>query len=296
MRKSGDPHPNRHEDEPLAIGQCATLACILEATVPKPGNVHRGADFEDLCLTDFLVSAVAIGPAMEAAARGATLGQTVLRAIEATRQHVTTNTNLGIILLLAPLARVPRDVPLAEGVGSVLDSLTPEDARGVYTAIRLAEPGGLGKVDDMDVADSPPPDLIEAMHQAARRDLIARQYVNGFQDLLHVCVAWLREGVAAGWSLTETLIHTHVRLMGRFPDSLIARKCGETAAVAAAGRAANVLDAGGPGDAEYYAALADLDFWLRSDGHRRNPGTTADFIAGGLFALLRDGELTGSLR
>jgi triphosphoribosyl-dephospho-CoA synthase len=272
------------------------LACILEATIPKPGNVHRGADFEDLCLTDFLVSAVAIGPAMDAAPNAPTLGETVLCAIRATRKQVTTNTNLGIILLLAPLARVPREEPLAEGVAGVLASLTPEDAHDVYMAIRLAEPGALGKVDNMDVEESPPSDLLAAMQEAAARDRIARQYVNGFRDLLDVCVPWLRDGVVSGWSLTEAVIHTHVRLMHHFPDSLIARKCGQKVAVSAAGRAAKVLDAGGPGDPNYYAALADLDFWLRSDGHRRNPGTTADFVAGALFVLFRDGELTGSLQ
>jgi triphosphoribosyl-dephospho-CoA synthase len=280
----------------LTVGQCATLACILEATIPKPGNVHRGADFEDLCLTDFLVSAVAIGPAMDAAAHATPLGQTMLRATRATRQQVTTNTNLGILLLIAPLASVPPGEPLAAGVVSVLASLTPADARDVYEAIRLAEPGGLGQVETMDVAQSPPHDLLAAMRQAAPRDLIARQYVNGFQDLFDVCAPWLREGVAAGWSLTESVIHTHVRLMERFPDTLIARKCGVEAAVAAAARAAKVLQAGGPGDPEYHAALADLDFWLRSDGQRRNPGTTADFLAGGLFVLLRNGELTRPLR
>ena len=117
--------------------------------------------------------------------------------------------------------------------------------------------------------------------------------VTGFTDLLSTCVPWLREALAAGWSVTDSLIHTHVRLMHHFPDSLIARKCGVEVARESAVRAGRVLDIGHPGEPEYYAALADLDFWLRSDGHRRNPGTTADFIAAGLFVLLRDGYLTG---
>ena len=75
-------------------------------------------------------------------------------------------------------------------------------------------------------------------------------------------------------------------------DSLIARKCGAGAVAAgfAAGRA-RCCEAGQPGDENYYAALADFDFWLRADGHRRNPGTTADLIAAALFAGLRDGLL-----
>ena len=81
--------------------------------------------------------------------------------------------------------------------------------------------------------------------------------------------------------------------MQHYPDTLIARKCGADVAELAALRAAAVTESGQPGDESYRAALSDLDFWLRSDGHRRNPGTTADFIAAGLFVLLRDGHLKG---
>ena len=101
-------------DPQLSVGQCATLACLLEATAPKPGNVHRGADFEDLTFTDFVASAVAIGPAMESA-RQTGVGRAVRDAIAATRRLVSTNTNLGAVLLIAPLAAVPRDQRLAEG-------------------------------------------------------------------------------------------------------------------------------------------------------------------------------------
>src|SRR5881227_1065980 len=91
----------------LSVGHCATLACLLEATAPKVGNVHRGADFEDLAFTDFVVSSVAIGPAMEAAATVG-VGRAVLEAVKATQACVPTNTNLGMALLIAPLAAVPR--------------------------------------------------------------------------------------------------------------------------------------------------------------------------------------------
>src|SRR5213076_2452812 len=91
----------------LSIGQCATLACLLEATAPKVGNVHRGADFDDTTFTDFAVSAVAIAPAMEAAATIG-VGRAVRDAVAATRQFTTTNTNLGMVLLFVPLAAVRR--------------------------------------------------------------------------------------------------------------------------------------------------------------------------------------------
>src|SRR5436190_1707429 len=127
----------------LSICQCATLACLLEATAPKAGNVHRGADFEDLTFGDFVVSAVAIGPAMEAAVSTG-VGRAVYDAVAATRQVVSTNTNLGMALLFAPLAAVPRGEQLTtENVSQVLKSMIPDDSRLVYEAIRLARPGGL---------------------------------------------------------------------------------------------------------------------------------------------------------
>ena len=275
----------------LSIGQCATLACLLEVTASKVGNVHRGADFEDLTFGDFAVSAVAIGPAMDAAS-AAGIGRTVLDAVTATRQLVATNTNLGMALLFAPLAAVPRATPLTPAaVQRVLDALTPDDCRLVYEAIRLAQPGGLGRAETMDVAGEPPASLLAAMAAAAERDLAARQYVTRFSLVLETVVPGLVAGVGRGWPLTEAIIHTHLTLIAEQGDSLIARKCGQDVARRASALAGQVLASGGPGDETYYAALADFDFWLRSDGHRRNPGTTADLVAAGLFAGLRDGLL-----
>ncbi len=276
---------------PLSVGQCATLACLLEATAPKVGNVHRGADFDDLTFHDFSTSAVAIAPAMEAAAeRG--IGRTVLDAIAATRSVVDTNTNLGIVLLLAPLAAVPRDQPLTTAsVKGVLAGLTPDDCRLVYEAIRLAQPGGLGKTAEMDVQDDPPQCLLAAMRAAADRDLVARQYAKDFALVLDETLPSLVAGRQRGWSLTEAIVHTHLQLLARYADSLILRKGGAELANQVSAIARQVLEAGSPGDESYFAAVADFDFWLRADGNRRNPGTTADLLAAALFAGLRDGLL-----
>jgi triphosphoribosyl-dephospho-CoA synthase len=281
---------------PLSIAQCASLACLLEATAPKPGNVHRGADFEDVCYLDFAVSGILIAPAIEAAAAGGRLGKSVVSAISATRASVATNTNLGTVLLIVPLAMVPREQPLNSGVVKVLEGLDAQDARDVYQAIRLAQPGGLGSVSEADVAATPPSDLVAAMRLAAGRDLVARQYVEGFAQVLGCVVPWLAEGLGHGWPLAECIVHTQLRLMSEFPDSLIARKCGASMAVQSAAMASAVLAAGTPGEESYRARLLDLDFWLRCDGHRRNPGTSADLLAAGLFAALRDGIIKLPLR
>lgn len=285
------PNPN------LTLGQLAGLACLWEASASKPGNVHRAADFEDLTFIDFAVSAVAIGPAFNMAEKGARLGEIVITAVRATRDAVATNTNLGSLLLMAPLAMATAEANGSNGmnsvpredVGRVLRSLEASDARLVYEAIRLAMPGGLGQVNEADVRGEPPDDLLHAMRLAADRDLVARQYVNDFAQVFDVVLPALADGLDRAWPLGQTIVRAQLRLMSEFPDSLIGRKCGSATAQQSATMAAAVLAAGQPCDESYERALADFDFWLRADGHRRNPGTTADLLAAGLFAALRCG-------
>jgi triphosphoribosyl-dephospho-CoA synthase len=273
----------------LPRGQAATLACVLEATAPKVGNVHRGADFESLSFTDFLVSATAIGPAIEAApATG--IGLAVLKAMEATQALVSTNTNLGMLLLIAPLAFVPDGENWKTGIVKSLQSLNTSDACAVYNAIRMAKPGGMGEVGEMDVAGPAPDDLLAAMRAAADRDSIAKQYVAEFSLVLSTAerLAALRD---AGTSLTDAVVRVHVELIAEHGDSLIARKIGPAMAQRAQLFAQAVLRAAQTSPEDYHNALADFDFWLRADGNRRNPGTTADLIAAALFVGLRDGRL-----
>ncbi len=276
----------------IPCGAAATLACVWEATAPKPGNVHPGSDFADVSYADFISSAVVIGPIVERAAEIG-VGQTVLDAVRATRKAVGTNTNLGTLLLLAPLAAVPDDVPCADGIGPVMARLTSDDTRCVYEAVRVSGAGGLGRVQEADVFGDAPANLslVEAMRLAADRDQVARQYTNLFADVLAGPAAWIEEGASRGWSLSTAIVWAHVRQLAACGDSLIGRKCGSHTSEQARHRAAAVLAAGSPGDGAYERAVNELDVWLRADGHRRNPGTTADLIAAGLFVLLREGRL-----
>ncbi len=273
----------------LQLGQLATLACVLEVSACKPGNVHRGADFEDVTLVDFLASAVASGPLLaEAPDRG--VGYAVLSATKATAAAAGSNTNLGTLLLLGPLMAVPAGLSLRQGISVVLKALTPQDAAAVFEAIRLARPGGLQVAEKMDVHGPAPDNLVAAMAAAADRDLVARQYTNHFAQVFDAC-DWISQTYSETKSLNEAIIHTHLRLMANYPDSLIARKCGTAIADESARRAAAALAAGSCGGRHYLSAVADLDFWLRADHHRRNPGTTADLVAAALFTGLREGDL-----
>ncbi|HXY33281.1 MAG TPA: triphosphoribosyl-dephospho-CoA synthase [Planctomycetaceae bacterium] len=267
--------------------QQALLASVLEATAAKPGNVHPEASFEDLTYEDFVRSAVAAAPAFQnAVERG--VGATVLDAVQRTREAVGRNTNLGIALILAPLAAVPAETPLQEGIGTVVSNLGVRDAEQVYEAIRLANPGGLGRVDIQDVVESPSVTLLEAMKLAADRDGIAAQYAADFSTIF-AGVSRLTRFEPFGERWHEALVDLHVWLMAQFPDTLIARKCGPEVAAEAARHASSVLSAGGPHSPIGRSRVRYLDNWLRANGNQRNPGTTADLVAGCVFAALRDG-------
>jgi triphosphoribosyl-dephospho-CoA synthase len=274
----------------IPIGLCAQLACIWEATARKPGNVHRFADFEDTSYLDFLASAAAIAPVLETAG-DRRLGATILEAVQATRRVTGSNTNLGIVLLLAPLAAVSVAEDLRQEVCRILAGLDVADARLVYQAIRLAAPSGLGKVDQQDLAAEPTLPLKEVMTLAADRDLIARQYCDGFQTVFDDCLPALKRMLQTTSSLEAAIIGCHLHLMALHPDSLVARKCGRAEAEEAARGARQVLDMGWPCDVGSQERLAELDRWLRTEGHRRNPGTTADLVTASLFVALRDGTI-----
>jgi triphosphoribosyl-dephospho-CoA synthase len=276
--------------ESLSPGRLAQVACLLEVTARKPGNVHRFRDFDDAHYLDFLLSAAAIAGPLDLAPQSP-LGLTILRCVEATRRLVGTNTNLGMILLLGPLASVPLNENLRDGLGRILGSTTTEDARLVYRAIRLAKPGGLGKVDDQDVEDEPTITLQEAMSLAADRDLVARQYANGFADLFDEVLPSLKSSIERGRTVETAIVAAFIEFLAKHPDTLIARKRGLVVAREASTRAAEIMGRGWPTDSEGIEALADLDGWLRGDGHARNPGATADLTTAGLFAALRDGTI-----
>jgi len=273
------------------VARAIRIACLLDAAAPKPGNVHHGAAFGDMTAADLVTSAEVITPLLvTAGTRG--VGRSILDAVQATRRQVGSNTNLGIILLLAPLAAVEPGSPLAGGIDDVLDSLGPNDADDVFAAIALANPAGLGRLEQHDVAEPARIGLVEAMRLAAERDLVARQYATGFELVLGDGREQLASGEAFAADWSRQVVGLALWLLARHPDSLITRKCGPTVAREAGDRAAAVLAAGWPDSTRAHDALRQLDSWLRADGHRRNPGTTADLVTAILFAAIRDGQIS----
>jgi triphosphoribosyl-dephospho-CoA synthase len=274
----------RLTDVPVA----AQLACLLEVSAPKPGNVSPGRHFSDMRFEDFLASAAAIGPALgEAGTRP--LGETILGAIEVTARWTRTNTNLGIVLLLAPLARAAfRGGALPGALEAVLGETSVADARDVYAAIRLAAPGGLGRVESEDVADEPRVTLLEAMRLASDRDGIAREYATGFQTTFATGAPALGAARLDGLGWEDAVVETFLTLLAAAPDTHIARRAGQSLAGQVSGRAREVLAAGGVRTDAGRRALGEMDRALRDETNRANPGTTADLTAAAIFVHILD--------
>ncbi len=276
----------------------AQMACLFEVNAEKPGNVSRRADFHDTRFEDFLASARAIGPAVQKAVR-APVGETVLRAVRDTRRFVSTNTNLGMVLLLAPLAKAAGaggPEGLRPKVARVLGELTVEDARNVYQAIRLAAPSGLGQVERHDVShDDVAATLREAMGMAQGRDSVAREYVTDFEITIGLGYETLRRAWEEGRGFSEAIVLTFLTVLAQVPDTLIERKGGRAAAEAVSRRAGEVLVGGENLSPLWREELIRFDHELRDETHRLNPGTTADLVAASIFVFLTEGGMLASV-
>ncbi len=281
------------------------MACLIESSAPKPGNVSPGRPFRDVGYEDFLASAVAIGEPLHGAA-DRPLGATIRMAVEATRRWTPANTNLGIILLLAPLVKAAGTVDAVEApVGAqalrrslerVLSATTVQDARDAYAAIRTAAPAGLDTVPTQDVREEPTVTLLAAMQLAAHRDTIAREYVTAFDITFTIGAPSLARARKDGLTWDDAVVETFLNLLAGTPDTHIARRAGEDVALQVSRAARAALDAGGVRSESGRGAIAALDEALRDPMNARNPGTSADLTCAAIFVALMDGRWRGAER
>lgn len=272
--------------EKSMIRRCLVASMVLEVSARKAGNVHPQASFSDVTWQDFVLSAMVVAPILAHASQMG-VGAAVLASVQATQQVTAGNPNLGMILLLAPLAAAGRP----ERVKQILDGLTLTDAKHVYRAIALAKPGGLGKAEKGDVTRGDVLPLAQAMQLAADRDLVARQYVNHYADVMHL--AQLLDKASRRMPMDQAIVYTHLQQMALEPDTLIARKSGRDIASQAQQRAKQVLDARWPESKQAHQRFNALDRWLRSSSNKRNPGTSADLVAAALWVVLKQRGTTG---
>ena len=275
---------------PEKVSQLFLDACLAELDALKPGNVHRFAGGHGMSVGDFEKSAAAAAPAIGDA--GLSLGARIEQAVAVTREAAGQNTNLGIILLAAPLAQAalaPLPGNLHTRLRAVLESLTVEDARAAYRAIRTAEPGGLGNAPAHDVAGEPDVTLLEAMRAAETKDRIAWNYTHGFVDIFDLGLKWLEGGHRRWGSVHWVTTYVYLGFLAHIPDTLIERKFGSEAASEVRDEArpieAGLSQCATPQDMA--APLHAFDASLKERG--LNPGTSADLTVATLFAAALQG-------
>lgn len=271
-------------DRSTIVALAFVEACHGELQALKPGNVHVHAGGHKLSVADFEKSAEAAAP--EIGREGLSVGQRILRAVKATREAVGTNTNLGIILLAAPLAQAAlteKSGKLRSDVETVLQTLSIEDARDAYEAIRIAEPGGLGETDAHDVSGQPQITLLEAMRAAEDRDRIAHQYTHGYCDIVGEGLSRYRHALErwafADWATT----YTYMGFLATLPDTLLVRKYGVNTAEEIRAKAASLYTLLDGMDDPKRAKTELLAFDMELKERRLNPGTSADLTVGTLF-------------
>ena len=307
------PEPSATQRQAIERAQaCYLRACELDVAVRKPGNVSRLSAGHGMQAALFSASARAsAGPLFRPEAR---VGERIEAAVAASWDAAGCNTNLGIVLLCAPIARAVELHPeavepsaLRAAITQVLADLDVADARAAYRAIVRARPGGLGAAPAADVHEVPSIDLRAAMALAADRDSIARQYRDGYAELFELGLAPLGElgfpplgelgpaplGLGLVGSPTDpderappavaaAVQRVYLAFLARLPDSHIVRKHGAALAHTVM-RSAQLWQARAAAGA---ALDADPDFvaWdreLKETG--LNPGTSADFTVAALF-------------
>ncbi len=259
-------------------------ACIAELSAIKPGNVHMFADGHGMVVQDFIKSANV--SSQHIATLNLSVGERILSSIKSTWYAVGCNTNLGIVLLTAPMiqAAYSKDGFSQKTLQDVLNNLMVEDAVKAYEAISIAKPAGLGEVQYHDVHQTPQITLLEAMKVSADRDFIAQQYANGYQEIFNLGVTtyqhYLAKWERSAWAVTAT----YLAFLAAFEDSHIARKYGKEIAQAIQQESKNHFQnfTSQENPKLYQATLLAWDIDLKK--RCINPGTSADLTVATILA------------
>ena len=266
------------------IAAAFAAACRDELDAPKPGNVHILAPGHGMTAAQFTASAdAASGPLCVPQRR---VGERILGAVEATFAAVGINTNLGIILLCAPLAAAAELEALAfrDAVAGVLDGLDIDDADRAFAAITRAAPAGLGRVERHDVRAPATVTLKQAMAEAAGRDRVARQYATAFADVFDLGLPRYDAAATRRGDPKWAALAVYIAFLATDADSHVVRKHGAAAADDVR-RTALKFDATLRSTDDPARLLPELLAWdtaLKEKGV--NPGTSADLTVATLFA------------
>ncbi|MAS81409.1 MAG: triphosphoribosyl-dephospho-CoA synthase [Legionellales bacterium] len=252
----------------------------------KPGNVSFYANGHNMTVDDFQKSAEASVPIL--CEINSSLGQRILNSVCATKEVVGCNTNLGMLLLFAPLIMAAeagfRDrSELQKNLENTLSSIVKTDAEQIFEAIVIASPGGLNRVNEHDVNKAPDCTLYEAMDSARNRDSIALQYVNNFNEIFNIGLVEIKNFDKRWNSVKWATVSCYLNFMSLLLDSHLARKFGKEVAedirIKSKVIAKNFNSSSVPESS--IEILQSYDLELKEKNY--NPGTNADLTAASLL-------------
>ncbi len=250
----------------------------------KPGNVSLYADGHDMTVRDFQKSAEVSVPLLCKSTSG--LGQRVQDSVRATQAAVGCNTNLGMLLLFAPIIMAAETEfktieELRLSLESTLSSSTQHDADHIFEAISLAKPGGLGRVDSQDVNQKPTCSLLAAMQLAKERDSIALQYTNNFAEIFDFGLASIKVFEKRWNSVKWSTVSCYLNFMSTMTDSHVERKFGREIAEKIKIKSGAIAKEFNKNPEKSIGLLQDFDKELKIKNY--NPGTSADLTAASLL-------------
>jgi triphosphoribosyl-dephospho-CoA synthase len=274
---------------PAQLSKAYIQACEVELQAFKPGNVSVYSDGHDMKVEDFRLSAKVSASAI--VNPDYCLGEKIFYAVQATREAVGCNTNLGIILLCAPLITAAYQVTemfsLRQALAQVSANTTVTDADWVFKAISLAAPGGLGNSEQQDVKETATVTLRQAMELASHRDRIALQYVSGFKDVFDFAVLRYNGAFSYFFDKSWAAVSVYIALLSHYPDSHIMRKYGNQHNRWVSEQMSRIDFA-----LKTYAKseLIDLLYKVDQDFKEKsiNPGTTADLTVATILVIFLD--------
>lgn len=286
------------------ISRAVQLASLLEVSAPKPGNVNRYHDMEDLSFEQFLGASISIGPTCKKSyeKRGENIGKLIKEAVSETNKWQTgRNPNFGIITLAIPicstLGKIEKDFEnvsineIGEKVTKNISNTNNDDAINYYRALRKANPKGIDEVDKYDfkkdsgIHEIKEDDLnlLDIFKISKDRETVMKDLTNGLEIIGNEAYPKLKRTHKKTKDLSGSITETFLKILSQHPDSLIQRKASKKRAIEVSKRSKRILENGGFFNNK--AGLKEFDKYLRNNSNL-NPGTTADIIFASLLFLI----------